>query len=1090
MTATPFPSGAGSPQRPASTEKPLLRPIEDAYPLTRIQQALLVRCIAYPEQALYTGQWWVQLEGELNERAFCAAWQGVVDRHTALRSGFHWDLKDHPFQVVHRRATLPITRHDLSGSPSWRAQLDALLAEDRNQPFDIKKPPLMRLALVRLPAGRHCVVWTRHHLTVDGWSLGIILDEVFALYKALQAGHDHGLLPASAFRAYADWEKARDGNHARSHWQSKLQAGSNAGLTGRGLISLTEARGNPDINTISLALSAKHTAGLNEFARSAQLTVSTLVQAAWALVAARLNNQDTILFGSVETIRPPHLENSSAAPLVGIQIQIQPILAHIQDAPLSTWAMALQADATQARAAGPISLDDLRELLGLQPDTLPFDSLLGYQNYPLNEAATFAGSGLSMLESGDTTVPDMPLNLMVERQADAGLSLQLMHDLRYYSKADAALRLDMLAHTLATLPSLATTPVSQIDTLPEALRDSLQQGGHAPLTHAYPPSVLHTILDHAVANPHATAIVHGDQRLSYGTLLASASAIAHRLEAQGVQRGERVGLHLERTPLALAAILGIMLRGASYVPLDLDAPEDRKAFIIAEAKLAAIVSGTPHAIAGITPLVVAELEQPAAANPMPAPVPGDLSHDEAYVIFTSGSTGRPKGVAITHGNLSYHVAARNQAHPGQPNRILLLTFPLIFDGSVTGIFGTLSIGGTLVLPQPIAASDPDRLARLIAQERVTQTIMIPSQWSLMLSSMACKELAGLELAVVAGEACPRELVERHHAQLPDTRLCNEYGPTETTVWATLEHCLAGETGPVAIGRPIPGARAYVVDQRGRPCPPGATGELLIAGPGIAVGYIGRPDLTADRFIANPFSSTDDCARAYRTGDQVALGFDGKLRFQGRADDQVKISGYRIELDEISACLLQAPGVNDAAAVVHRDSPQALAQIIGHVAGTDLPSADSLLRHVQGLLPAYMLPHSIVLHERLPRSASGKLDRKALPPPTPQTATAAPPEGENEQRIAQVWQSVLNRNSVGRHDDFFALGGKSLDAMQVVSRLRREMDMSIDLIDLFEAPRLSDLAQRLTNQGGGGATAIRKKQRVRVDLAGTAAKSAS
>src|SRR5690606_23348595 len=205
------------PQRPASTEKPMLRPIEDAYPLTRIQQALLVRCIAYPGQPLYMGQWWALLEGDLDEQAFCAAWQAVVDRHTALRSGFHWDLKDHPFQVVHRKAVLPISRHDLSRASDWRAQFDALLDEDRRKPFDIKKPPLMRLALVRLPAGQHGIVWTRHHLTVDGWSLGIMLDEALALYKALRAGHDHGLLPAPAFRIYADWEKTRDRGQARRH---------------------------------------------------------------------------------------------------------------------------------------------------------------------------------------------------------------------------------------------------------------------------------------------------------------------------------------------------------------------------------------------------------------------------------------------------------------------------------------------------------------------------------------------------------------------------------------------------------------------------------------------------------------------------------------------------------------------------------------------------------------------------------------------------------------------------------------------------------------------------------------------------------
>ncbi|MGB6105900.1 MAG: amino acid adenylation domain-containing protein [Pusillimonas sp.] len=1087
MTATPFPHGADSPQRPSATEKPVLRPIEDAYPLTRIQQGLLVRCLSYPDQPLYMGQWWAVLDGELAEAEFCAAWQAVVDRHTALRSGFHWDLKDHPFQVVHRHALLPIARHDWSGVPHWRQQLDALLAEDRGTPFDIKKPPLMRLALIRLDKARHCVVWTRHHLTVDGWSLGIILDEVFTIYKALRTGPDHGLLPAASFRAYVDWEKSRDAVNARRHWQAALPAEPDGGPINQRPISLTEPR-EPDIHSTHRTLSAVHAENLGKLARSAQLTVSTLVQAAWALLTSRLGNHDTVLFGSVETLRPPHLENDSAAALVGIQIHIQPVLARIDATPLGDWMRALQAQAAQARAAGPIGMDDLRELLGLPPDSLAFDSLVGYQNYPLDEAGAFSGSGLTLAESGDTTLPDMPLNLMVERQA-SGLSLQLMHDRRYYSTADAELRLNMLAHTLSILPDALNLPVARIDTLPASLRDSLLRGGFTPLTHQNPPSVIHAILGHAAARPDAIAIVHGEQRLSYHGLLVSARAVASRLEAQGIQPGDRVGLHLERMPLALAAMLGIMLRGAAYVPLDPDSPEDRKAFIASEAELAAIVSALPDTVGGMSPVVVADFALPPVGGGAPIDAPAPPSGDEAYVIFTSGSTGRPKGVAVTHGNLSYHVAARNQAHPGLPNRILLLTFPLIFDGSVTGIFGTLSVGGTLVLPLPIEASDPDRLARLIAREGVTQTIMIPSQWNLMLSSASCSSLAGLELAIVAGEACPRDLVERHHAHLPATRLCNEYGPTEATVWATLEHCLPNETGPVAIGQAIPGTRVYVADRHKRICPPGATGELLIAGPGIARGYVGRPELTAERFIANPFCSAADFATAYRSGDQVTLGFDGKLRFQGRDDDQVKISGYRIELDEIGACLLQAPGVRDAVAVVHRASPQAPALIVGHVAGPSLPSAETLLRHAQGMLPAYMVPNSIVLHDRLPRNASGKLDRQALPSPALQASTAAPPEGATEQQIAQVWQSVLDRGAVGRHDDFFALGGKSLDAMQVVSRLRRELSLPIDLIDLFEAPRLSDLAQRLLNQAGSATPAIRKRQRVRVDLAGAPAKDA-
>lgn len=1080
---------------------PALRPIEDAYPLTRMQQALLVRCLAYPEQPLYMGQWWAVLEGPLDAANFTAAWQAVVDRHAALRSGFHWDLKDHPFQVVHRQARLKVQQQDWSAESDWRARLDAFLAEDRAQGFELKKPPLMRLALLRLAPERHIVVWTRHHLSVDGWSLGIILEEAFALYKGLCRGQPAALPPAPSFRAYVDWEKTAAS--AAQHWRTLLAAHPlEEGATGE--TRLTQGASSPEIQAIERRVPQAAVQRLEALARACRVTLNTLIQGAWALVGSRLDGHDSQIFGAVETLRPAQLDQDGDSRLVGIQIRIQPVLARIDDTPLAAWLEALQAFVAGAREAGTLSMDELRELLGLPRDSLPFDSLVGYQNYPLDIAAALEGSGLALAGSGDTTLPDMPLNLMVERH-QGELSLQLMFDRHLRDAADADLRLDMLAHTLASLPDHADTPVASIDTLPASMHAALLQDAGSPVpvqpaTH----SVVAAILGHSAARPQALAAAWGEQRLSYADLAATAAAVAGRLAQRGIGRGARVGVLLERTPLAIAAIIGILQSGASYVPLDMDSPDERKAYIVEQAGLAAVLAdreggelaGAPFVAAGgIVPGGMAS-QRPASEGSAsegsasggsstgePAPNTAALPalDDEAYVIFTSGSTGRPKGVSVSHGNLAYHVAARDAAYAGRPNQVLLLSFPLIFDGSVTGIFGTLSIGGTLVLPRPIEATDPDRLAVLIRDRGVTQTIMIPSQWSLLLSAGSAADFASMKMAVVAGEACPRDLVERHCARLPAVMLSNEYGPTETTVWATLEICTAGESGPVAIGRAVPATRAYVADGRNRLCPPGAAGELLIAGPGVAQGYVGRPDLTAERFVANSFHDDPGYRVVYRSGDRVVRGFDGRLRFHGRSDDQVKISGYRIELTEIAACLQELAGVREAVAVAQRAAPQAPARIVAHVAGPDLPSEEAILRHAQRLLPAYMVPHSVVLHERLPRTAAGKVDRQALPQPRLRESVAEAPEAGAEQSIAQIWQAVLGCGAVGRHDDFFAIGGRSLDAMQVVSRLRRDLKLAVDLIDLFEAPRLADFARRIGGREPGEAPAIRKRQRARVDL---------
>lgn len=1045
-----------------------------------------MRCLAYPDQPLYMGQWWAVLEGALDSAALAAAWQVVVDRHSALRSGFHWDLKDHPFQVVHRQAALAVEHLDWSSHADWRPRLDDYLARDRARPFDIRKPPLMRIALLRLAPERHVLVWTRHHLTVDGWSLGIMLDEVFALYRSSMAGTAPSLAPAPTYRRYVDWEKSRDPAAALEHWRNALAAIPQGGASAAAFGSVSSAdAASPVIRAHRVDLPAALAERLDDFARSAQLTVNTLVQAAWALVQARLQDSDVVVFGAVEALRPSDAGGDQLAGLVGIQIQIQPVIARVDQRPLGDWLRALQAQAAAARAAGSIGMDDMRALLGLAPDVLPFDSLVGFQNYPLDEEGALAGTGLALVQTGDVTLPDMPLNLMVERHG-GGLAVHLMVDERHIEAADAALRLDMLGHVLDTLPGSVGLAADSMDALPPAIAQALlDESLGKPQARRTDTTVIQDVLNHALAQPDAPALVHGAESLSYAALLGKAAQIALRLRAAGVGGGSRVAIHLERSPLGIAAILGVLMSGAAYVPLDLNSPAERKRYIAEQAEAAAVIAiGRPDfpcsVLVDVADLADFSAQGASAALRTAAAAGMPRGTDEAYVIFTSGSTGRPKGVSVTHGNLAYHVAARAAAYADRPYRRLLLTFPLIFDGSVTGIFGTLATGGTLVLPRAVEANDPDRLAALIRNAAVSQTIMIPSQWSLVLAAGEAADFATLQLAVVAGEACPPDLVERHCAKLRHVALANEYGPTETTVWATWELCRPGEAGAVPIGRAIPGTRTYVVDSRGRLCPAGVPGELWIAGPGVAQGYVGQAALTGERFVPNPFHDDAGYGSAYRSGDRVALGHDGKLRFQGREDEQVKISGYRIELAEIEARVRDLAGVEEAVVLALRQDGQA-AQLVAHVAGAQVPSREAILQHLQGVLPAYMVPQHILLHERLPHTPSGKVDRQKLPAPQRPPSTSAPPQGKMESEVAMVWQAVLACPAIGRHDNFFAIGGRSLDAMQMVSRLRRDLKLAVELVDLFEAPVLSDFARRLAGREAGPEPGLRKRARARVDL---------
>ena len=1059
-------------------------PIEDVYPLTDMQHGILVRCVSYPDQPVYMGQWWAEIQGALDEQAFADAWNAVVQRHTALRSAFHWELKDQPFQVVHRQAALSVESLDWSASTDWRHELQVFLQEDRDTPFDLKRPPLMRVRLVRLADDRHVIIWTRHHLVVDGWSLGVILDEVFTAYRALKDSQSPTLGGALPFRSYVDWDKGRDSKSALAHWERVL-AGFNQSTLAAGKLATAA-----DLAEMVETVDEQTTARLLERARDARLTPNTLVQGAWALVLSRMTGHDDVLFGSVETQRPAHLLDDGAAALVGPQIAILPVRARIDDTSLGEWLSQRQADMVAGRDAGGVGLDAIREIIDQPRDALPFDSLVGFQNYPLDESKPLKEAGLAVIDSADISLPDMPLNLMVE--TGDSMTLRLIVDRRRHTEAQASDILAMLATALRAVADQAARPVSKIDVLPEDVTRRLLNtyAGNVELDVAEP-VVPDLILRHAETTPSAVALRYGDRAISYQQLAGAACDIAKRIGWADVPDNRRIGVMLDRSPAGVAALVGVMLAGAAYVPLDPEGSSGRRDRIVSAAGIDTVVTSTDYAdqFPNCRVILVDDVADD-VRHDMAHNLPGP--EDEAYVIFTSGSTGEPKGVIVGQDNLRYHVTARAAAYPDQPIGAFLLTFPIYFDGSVTVIFSTLATGGTLVLPEPIEATDPDRLAALIKSAGVTHTDMIPSMWGLVLEAADPTDLASMQLALVAAEPCPKDLVAAHYAKLPQVPLYNEYGPTETTVWATLHRCdPADHETTVPIGRPIPGTRVHILDSLGRLCPPGSIGELTVSGPAVARGYIGADETVARKFALNPFATDPVFKPAYRTGDLAAFGSDGQLGFNGRSDHQVKVNGHRIELGEIESCLADHPDIKEAVVVVRQDDDRP-AHLVAHIAGPDLPELDDVRQYAGNHLPAYMVPNVVMRHDRLPRTVAGKLDRTHLPAPVDATP-AEPPQGERERALATIWQDALGRPEISRHDDFFALGGTSLIAMQVISRIRRDLKVNADLLDLFEQPEIALLAARLAArepaEAGSGAKLIQRR-RTQVDLSAVAGPGAS
>ncbi|HET9620459.1 MAG TPA: amino acid adenylation domain-containing protein, partial [Kofleriaceae bacterium] len=604
-------------------------------------------------------------------------------------------------------------------------------------------------------------------------------------------------------------------------------------------------------------------------------------------------------------------------------------------------------------------------------------------------------------------------------------------------------------------------------------------GTGAPLA---PPSALvpAQIAAHAAATPDAIAVVCGDASLTYGALVTEANRLARRLRAAGVARGQAVPVLIERSVQTIVAITGVHAAGAGYVPLDPTQPPERIAAVLRE--LAAPVIVVPGAIevpAGAPPTIrVGELGDVAEDLANDVALEPAAAGDLAYIIYTSGSTGVPKGVAIDHGNLAASNAARAAYYGAELKPRFLVLSSFAFDSSVAGLFWSLAQGGTLVLPTEAAHLDVPRLAGLIERHAATHVLTLPSVYALLVDHAPV--LGSLCAAIVAGEACPAELIHHHHARLPGVKLYNEYGPTEATVWASVHELVPDDgDGRVPIGRPIPGARLYVLDGELRPVPAGVVGDLWIGGPGVAVGYVARPELTAAAFRPDPWLG--GAARMYRTGDRVRFRGDGALEFWGRHDHQVKIRGFRIELEEIEAALRRHPRIADAAVAVHGAAP---AQVLAaHVVARD--PGEGLAGDVRAWLgrslPAYMVPSVLAVVDALPRTATGKLDRGALKPPAAAAPASFVAASTAVQRtVIEIWKQVLGVERIGVDDNFFELGGQSFLVMQVHAKLSQALARELPVVALFQYPTVRALAGFLDDAGdaargdGGGRQAARRR----------------
>ncbi|MFI1414762.1 amino acid adenylation domain-containing protein [Streptomyces sp. NPDC020707] len=1046
--------------------------VQDIYPCTPLQAGMLFHSLHDPGGHSYFNQYRWEIEGDLDRDALVAAWQHVLDRHDALRCSFRWEGLDRPLQVVHRTVRADFTVLDWTDTPAdaLPERLEALLAAERGRGFDLFRVPPHRFHLIRTGPAAHQLVWHNHHILSDGWSVGPLLNEVFATATALRRlGHPPRDLPEPVpHRAYVEWLAGQDPRAVERYWRDSLAGfGEPTPIPVVRQVPPDEPAGAA--RTVELALDAELTEALARFARERGCTPGTVFQGAWALLLGRWSRRRDVLFGltvSGRSVDLPRVEQ-----VVGLLSNTLPVRVRwADDDRLGDWLGRLAGQLAGLRDVEHSALVDIHDWSEVPGDRRLFDSILVMQNLAVAERADLGGLRLRMGPVHQSSGYPLMLNVRV---APAGAVLQLIHDDLRVDSGDAERLLASFGHLLSAFVERPGARLGELPILPDAARERVVHHWND-TAHAFPAAttVPAMIGEQSTRTPDATAVVCGTENSadaeewSYARLDDEVTRLARRLRAAGVRRGDRVGLRLDRSATMTAAVLAVWRVGGAYVPLDPEYPDARTAFVLSDSGVRVLLAGGEPLPASVPPEVgVVRVDDigdgiggdTAGRRPASGTTeePGGFEpsgpDDVAYVLYTSGSTGRPKGVEVTHASLAHLTAAMTHVLRPAGRQVWLGLTALSFDISTVEMFVPLTTGGRIVVVPEEGRWDAAAQRALIRRHGVTHVQATPSGWRLLLAA-GFGAADGVAVGLVGGEALPEPLAAELGTGLP--RLVNVYGPTEATVWSTWDEVDPGAQ-EVTIGLPLPNTTAHVLDEEMRPVPLGVPGELYLGGAGVARGYLGRPALTARQFVPDPFGGPG--ARLYRTGDLAARRADGRIRFLGRDDHQVKIHGHRIELGEIEEALTGHPDVRLAAVTVHRDAAGE-EFLVGHLVG-DSPDPADVRTYLRGKVPRAMVPARLVVLESMPLSPAGKVDRAALPAPEAHRADPAgrtAPRSAAERSLVDIWVRVLRTEDIGTDDDFFALGGNSLKAV-MVSALAREAGLSVTTRQIFAHPTVAELA---------------------------------
>lgn len=1067
--------------------------IEEQYPLSAVQQSLLFQSLSEPESGVNCVHLVCDLQEALNVPAFRDAWQQVVEQHPMLRTSFRWEGVQEPLQKVNQHIELSFENYD------WRnlsaaeiaEQLTLYLQNERKRGFQLNEPPLLRLALFQIAENYYKFVWTFHLILLDSQSSYLVLQDLFSCYEALCFNQNWQPSQPRPYWDYIQWLLKQEFTGSEEFWSNQLRGLSAPTplIVERDRSALSQ-RGNRQTQSDEfqhaqqdICLSETLTSKLQFFVKEHQLQFNTLIQGAWALLLSRYSGEPDVVFGLTKVCRPSALEEAEL--MVGRFSNTLPLRVHVDsEMLLLQWLQELQQQNYALQNYEYTSLSEIKRWSGLPTGQLIFESTLSVESASLNSKlfAKIYGKQRTLQLLEETNIP-----LRVTGYLEPEFLLQISYNRNRFEEATIT---RMLGHLQTLLEGIVTHPEQQLKDLPlltAAERNQLLVEWNNTQA-AYPNnSCIHHLFEAQVEQtPDAVAVVFEEQSLTYRELNILANQLAHYLQNLGVKPDTLVAISVERSLEMVVGFLGILKAGGAYIPLDPAYPHERRAYKIQDSQTPIILTqerlltSLPENNAQVVCLDTdwEIIAQQSSENPVSETTVENLS----YVIYTSGSTGKPKGVLITHQGMVNHSVAIAHQYQLKPTDRVLQFSSMSFDIIIEELFPSLITGAAVILRPENILSSTLNFVQFIAQERISILNLPTAFWHELVNGLSALKtetgntnvrddlplLATVRLVIVGGEKASRatyltwlELIGQRIHWL------NTYGPTETTVTATLyDPSVQADSdylqSEIPIGRPLANVQVYILDPNLQPVPIGVPGELHIGGAGLGRGYLNRSDLTASKFISNPFSDNVN-ARLYKTGDTVRYLNDGNIEFVGRIDYQVKIRGFRIELGEIETVIEQHPNVQQAVVLAREDVPGNKRLVAYVVPKSEQFSKTGELRSfLKERLPEYMVPAVFIMLESLPLTPNGKVDRRALNAPDPTVANAdreiVAPRYQLEFQLTKMWEEILGIEPIGIKDNFFELGGHSLLVMRLIAQIHELFGKNLPINTVFLAPTVEQLAK--------------------------------